>query len=87
MPTKAGEAASLVAKLGHKTRKRKTGRAGRAVIGEMLAAKRRLAARRMRGLKLGGSIEEMRALVAASDAPVTKCPPGAHLGWVPSCLR
>ena len=87
MPTKAGEAASLVAKLGHKTRKRKTGATGRAVILEMLAAKRRLAVRRRRGLKLGGSIEEMQALVATSSVPVTKCPPGAHLGWVPSCLR
>jgi hypothetical protein len=32
------------------------------------------------------SIEELRAVVAASDVPVTKLKPGAHAGWTPTWL-
>ena len=55
--------------------------------GKYLARLSAQSRRRRQGMKQGGSIEEMRALVAASDVPVTKCPPGAHLTWLPDYLR
>jgi hypothetical protein len=49
-----------------------------------LAKRRYFIQRRARSSK--SSIEDLRAIVAASDAPIQKLPVGAHTGWRPSWL-
>lgn len=54
---------------------------------QYLKRRKQISDRRRRGLRRGGSVEELQAIAAQSNVQVTQCPPGIHCGWKPSYLR
>lgn len=71
----------------HNQRGRKhTGKNG-AALKDVQANWMALRARQNRCARAISGIEEMQQILAASDVPVTRCPPGWHMGHVPECLK
>jgi hypothetical protein len=66
---------------------RDDGASGAEVIKQQTAHYMALRARQNRCARHISGLEEMQAILAASSAAVTKCPPGWHMGYVPQCLR